>query len=122
MENLIAFFEIPSTDFHRAVKFYETILHLTLPVYECETEKIACFPRENGNASGAIFHAPGYKPCADGVIISLQVDDVNATLALVEANGGRTIRPKTKIEAEGRGYFALFSDSEGNKLGLYADK
>jgi len=30
--------------------------------------------------------------------------------------------PKTKIEVEGRGWFALFADSEGNRVGLYADK
>ena len=39
MKKLIAFFEIPATDFRRAVDFYETVLgvqpvsytHLTLP-------------------------------------------------------------------------------------------
>jgi len=30
----------------------------------------------------------------------------------IEKNGGKIIRPKTKIEAEGRGYFSLFIDSE----------
>jgi predicted enzyme related to lactoylglutathione lyase len=43
-------------------------------------------------------------------------------LSSVEANGGEIIRPKTKIEAEGRGYFALFADSEGNRLELYSNR
>ena len=43
MNNLIAFFEIPTVDFYRAIDFYETILGLKLSVSECETEKMACF-------------------------------------------------------------------------------
>ena len=43
MNNLIAFFEIPTVDFYRAINFYETILGLKLSVSECETEKMACF-------------------------------------------------------------------------------
>jgi predicted enzyme related to lactoylglutathione lyase len=42
-------------------------------------------------------------------------------LSAVEANGGKIVRSKTKIEAEGRGYFALFTDSEDNRLGLYSE-
>ena len=30
MKKLIAFFEIPASDFHRAVDFYETVLGLSL--------------------------------------------------------------------------------------------
>lgn len=50
MNNLIAFFEIPTVDFCRAINFYETILGLKLSVFECETEKMACFiePRRSG--------------------------------------------------------------------------
>ena len=43
MKKLIAFFEIPATDFRRAVDFYETVLGVQLPTFECETEKMACF-------------------------------------------------------------------------------
>ena len=46
MKKLIAFFEIPASDFHRAVDFYETVLGMQLPTFECETEKMACFTEE----------------------------------------------------------------------------
>ena len=46
MKKLIAFFEIPATDFCRAVDFYETVLGVQLPTFECETEKMACFTEE----------------------------------------------------------------------------
>lgn len=122
MKNLIAFFEIPSCDFSRAVKFYEAILNLKLTTFECETEKMAFFPEENGKNPGAISYAPDFKPSENGTLIHFEVEEVSATLFAVEKNGGKIFRPKTKIEAEGMGYFALFIDSEGNKIGLYSDK
>ena len=34
MKKLVSFFEIPTADFGRAVKFYETVLNLELSVME----------------------------------------------------------------------------------------
>lgn len=47
---------------------------------------------------------------------------IDNTLIDVTEQGGKVLKQKTKIEAEGRGYFALFLDSEGNRLGLYGDE
>lgn len=121
MKRLIAFFEIPAADFRRAVKFYETILGVTLAVCECEQEKMAFFPEEDGLAPGAISFADGFKPASGGVLVSLHVEDMDATLDKVQQNGSVITTPKTKIEADCRGYFAVFKDSEGNSVGLYAD-
>ena len=57
-----------------------------------------------------------------GVIISFNCEDIDQTLEKVLRKGGKIMMPKTKIEVEGRGWFALFADSEGNRVGLYADK
>lgn len=51
------------------------------------------------------------------IVIYISTDDIEATLAMVEANGGKTLLPKTEIP--GVGYFAFFSDPTGNRLGLY---
>lgn len=40
-------------------------------------------------------------------------EDLNETLGKIESAGGRTIMPKTLI-APGKGYWALFLDTEGN--------
>lgn len=123
MKNLIEFVEIPSVDFGRAVKFYEAVLGLKLTVCDsCETEKMAFFSDFSVKPNVAISWAADFRPSKDGVLISLPVNSIEATLALVDANGGKTLRPKTKIEADGMGYFAQFSDSEGNTLGLYAEE
>jgi predicted enzyme related to lactoylglutathione lyase len=79
---------------------------------------MACFP----SGEGAIIYEPNYKPSENGVIVNLQVaDNIDSTLERIEENGGKTLKQKIKIEAEGRGYFAIFYDSEGNRLGLYED-
>lgn len=122
MKKLISFFEIPSIDFKRAVNFYQTILNIEMPTCECDHEKMAFFPKEDGVYPGAVSWAEKFKPSINGVLISITCDDISETLSLIESNGGKTVIPRTKIEAEGRGYFATFIDCEGNQLGLYSDK
>ena len=58
MKKLIAFFEIPASDFHRAVDFYETVLGMQLPTFECETEKMACFTEEGETVQISTFFLP----------------------------------------------------------------
>lgn len=119
MKNSIAFFEIPSTDFRRAVDFYQEVLNVKLPVVECEEEKMAFF-MEQGEAVGAISYAANFPPAAGGVLIHFYCEDLEKTLRKVTEMGGSIVIPITKIEVEGKGYFAVFADSEGNHVGLYA--
>jgi len=118
MRNLISWVEIPAADFKRAVKFYNTILEIELQEIDCGIEKMACFP----SGDGAISFAPNFNPSKDGVLVSLNTgNDLDNTMGRIEKNGGKIVYPKTKIQAENRGYFSLFIDSEGNKIGLYGD-
>lgn len=122
MKFLINWFEIPATDIKRAVTFYNRVFDLSLEVIDCGSEKMACFPEING-ISGSITEMEGMEPSAKGTLITMDGgDDLNDRLAMVEKAGGKILKTKTKIEVEGRGYFALFSDSEGNTIGLYSDK
>ena len=83
MKKLIAFFEIPATDFRRAVDFYETVLNMKLPVFECEQEKMACFT-EDGETVGAISQSfdllPDFQPSEKGVLIHFNTDNIATTL------------------------------------------
>ncbi|MDX1315388.1 MAG: VOC family protein [Eudoraea sp.] len=118
MKKLISWVEIPATDFYRAVEFYKAVLQIDLEPLDFGSEKMACLPGDEG----AISQAADFNPSADGPIISFNAgDDIDGMIARVKDNGGTIVRDKTKIEAEGRGYFALFSDSEGNRLGIYGD-
>lgn len=122
MNKQIEFIEIPAADFTRAVNFYETVFGDKLTICDCETEKMAFFGDFTAKPNLAISWSNDFYPSKDGVLIHLTVESIETALERIHTNGGRTIRPKTKIEAEGMGYFALFSDSEGNTIGLYAEK
>jgi uncharacterized protein len=115
MDRLISWVEIPAEDFDRAVNFYNAILGLKMKKEDFGHEKMAFFP----NGEGAIFSKEGFKPSKDGVIINFYVGNkLDETIEKVTDNGGTIVKGRTKIEAEGQEYFALFIDSEGNKLGL----
>lgn len=118
MKKLISWVEIPATDMARAVIFYEKVLGFELEILEFGEEKMACFP----SGEGAVSQAPDFKPGSTGVLVSLNTEeDLDGAISRVHSAGGEIIIPKTKIEAEGRGFFAVFIDSEGNKLGLYGN-
>ena len=97
MKKLIAFFEIPASDFHRAVDFYETVLGMQLPTFECETEKMACFTEE-GETVGAISYASNFDflPSTHGVLIHFNCEDIEQTLEKVLLKGGKVVIPRTK--------------------------
>jgi predicted enzyme related to lactoylglutathione lyase len=124
MKTLVAFFEIPAVDFDRAIGFYESLFGIKLTILDCGHEKMAFFPEENGLCPGAISWAAkeSFIPSENGVLISLNVEDMKQATASIERNGGWIIIPKTKIEADNRGYFAVFIDSEGNRVGLYSER
>lgn len=118
MKNMIAWVEIPATKMESTVKFYEGLLGLELKILDFGQEKMACFP----NDEGAISQSPGFDPGDKGVLVSLQMgDDLDRALEYIADHGGEVVKAKTKIQAEGRGYFAIFVDPEGNKLGLYGN-
>lgn len=121
MKQFISFFEIPANDFSRAVTFYETVFGIKLNLCECGEEKMAFFPEPESGPRGAISLATGFNPSSDGVLISFAVTAVSEFLQKVIQSGGRVIIPSTAITAEGEGYFAVFIDSEGNKLGLHSE-
>ena len=107
MKSLLSFYEIPATDFDRAVDFYQKVFGLKMEKLDCGHEKMAFFPKENGLCPGAISWSSEYdfKPSKSGVLISLNCEDMDAAHAIIKANGGEITTPKTKIEDDSRGYF-----------------
>lgn len=124
MKKMVSFFEIPAADFMRAVKFYESLFGVKLEIMDCGHEKMACFPEEDGLCPGAVSWSSefDFTPSGQGILVSLQCGELEDALLYATENGGKILIPKTKIEADNRGYFAVILDSEGNRLGLYSDR
>lgn len=119
-QRVINWFEIPATDFERAVRFYETVFAVTLKREDMGGGMMGVFPYQCPATGGAICHAQHYKPGAAGSIIYLDGgDDLAVPLGRIETAGGRIILPKTIITPE-IGYMALFVDREGNQIGLHS--
>lgn len=121
MKILLSFFEIPSTDFQRACDFYARVFEIEFEICACREEKMAFFPADEKGSGGALIFSSDYRPGPEGVLISFAADpDLDLVLARVSPAGGRVLVPKTRIDAEGLGWFAVFADSEGNRIGLHS--
>jgi predicted enzyme related to lactoylglutathione lyase len=120
MKSFVSIFEIPATELSRAVDFYQAILDVKIEKMEMPEMQMGIFPYEGQMVTGVIIKAEGYQPSADGVTIYLNGgDNLQGILDKVEKNGGKVLVPKT-LHADESGYFAIFLDSEGNKLGLHS--
>lgn len=118
MSKLVCWVDIPANDLDRAMKFYSKVLSIDLFLIDSEKESMACFP----NGEGAISKSEGFKPSINGSIVSFAVSgDLETALSIAKTEGGKLLKGKTKIEAEGMGYFALIADTEGNQIGLYSN-
>lgn len=120
MKNLINWFEIPASDFKRAITFYEHILDIDIKEAEMFGTKMGFFPTDGTNVSGAIVQGEDYKPSMDGVVAYLNGgDDLQVVLDKVANKDGNVIVSKTQISSE-MGYFAMFIDTEGNKMAVHS--
>ncbi len=114
--NIANWFEIPVKDLDRAGKFYETVFDVKLTL----EGHAAFFPytREGVGAAGSLTKFESYEPSHSGTLVYLGVDDIDDILRKVNANGGKTLLPKTRIGISGFGFIAHFEDCEGNRVGL----
>ncbi|NMH89623.1 VOC family protein [Flavivirga algicola] len=120
MNSFISIFEIPATDISRAINFYKEILGVEIERLDFPGMEMGLFPYQDQMVTGVIMKGEGYEPSASGVTIYLNGgDNLQTILDKVEANGGKIIIPKTP-HADESGYFSIFHDSEGNKIGLHS--
>lgn len=120
LKYFISWFEIPAINFQQAVNFYNRIFKIDMETQLDENYAMAFFPNEKG-IGGAIVTGPNSIPSAIGPLIYLNAGkDLNIVLNRIEEAGGRIVMTKTLINHES-GYFAIFIDSEGNKLALHSN-
>ena len=120
--NAINWFEIPTLDMERAVKFYETIFDIKMRQMNLPGYQTSIFPPDetSGKSTGALVKSDFHKPSEGGVLIYLNANpDLQLVLDRVEAAGGKIVHVKTLVTKE-IGYFGLIIDSEGNLLALHS--
>lgn len=119
IKDYVSWFEIPALDFDQAVSFYNQIFNIEMTQNITDVNAMAFFPTTTG-IGGAVISGPGSIPSDKGPLIYLNGgQDLNAVLSKVEDAGGRIVMSKTLI-SEDEGYFAIFIDSQGNKLALHS--
>lgn len=120
MENFITWFEIPAADFLRGVHFYESILNIKIHTADMFGNMMGFLPSDDKHVSGAIVCGDDYKPSADGTVLYLNGgNDLSVIFDKVEKAGGSILVPKTQINPE-TGFFAMFLDTEGNKMAIHS--
>ncbi len=115
-------FEIPVKDLDRAVKFYEKVFDVKLSREDMGSLKMALFPftQNAPGAAGTLVQGESYEPSHAGSVVYFTVEDILETLRRINANGGKTLMPKTAIGQYG--FIAQYEDTEGNRLALHSMK
>lgn len=119
-KSFISIFEIPATDISRAISFYQAILEIKIEQMEIPGMQMGILPYEGQVNTGVIIKGEGYQPSAKGVTIYLNGgDNLQFVLDKIVEHGGTLVVPKTP-HADESGYFAMFLDTEGNRMGLHS--
>lgn len=122
MKNLVSIVEIPVTDFGRAVAFYQSVLGITIEEVAMDGVQMGILPGGGETVNVVLAKGKDYQPSTSGALVYLNAgDDLQPALDKIEKSGGTVLVPKTAISPE-MGFFALFTDTEGNKMGLHSLK
>jgi predicted enzyme related to lactoylglutathione lyase len=116
MNNVINWFEIPVADMDRAVAFYEPVMQVTLRRETMDCAELV-FPHQDPAPGGALAKFDGIAPSAQGAIIYLHTDILPPRSTASPRRVGRVFGPLTLPNDIGT--IALFTDSEGNRVGLH---
>ncbi|MGI5486286.1 VOC family protein [Microtetraspora malaysiensis] len=99
-------------DAPRARRFYQEMFGWPVSVLD---ETYALVGEEGGRPTGGVGQAGPVSPYT-GVVVYFQVDDMDAALARAEKLGGsRRLEPQS---VPGMGRMAVFTDPDGNPVGL----
>lgn len=121
MTNSINWFEIPTRDMDRAVRFYEATFATALrrEVFGDVPHAVFPAPQERGVVTGALVADKRRTPGASGALLYLACKDgVPATLSRAEKAGAKVLLGTTSIGEHG--FIAVIQDLDGNEIGLHA--
>src|SRR5262245_24964281 len=112
MGNPVTHFEIHGVDGEKIQAFYATVFGWEIDTNNPMDYGMMSAPDHEGIGGGITRSMTG----TPMVTIYVEVPDFDATLAEVEANGGRTVMPPGEVPGGPR--LAQFADPDGNVIGL----
>lgn len=116
MGNPVMWFEIAGKNGEELSEFYRSLFGWEISP---ETNGVhLCDPSPDQGIKGHIFPTTDEMPYTNHVTLYISVDDLEASVAKVESNGGKIIIPPQEIPDYG-GSFAMFLDPSGNVIGLH---
>src|SRR5262245_9796231 len=117
----INWFELAVEDLDRARRFYETVLGTQLRP-ESGDARMMLFPSGGADAvGGALVKDARRKPGAVGTLVYLNANGkLDECAGRIEKAGGKVVLPKTDIGEPG--HIVLLLDTEGNQVGLHAER
>ena len=121
MSGRVVHFEIPFDDQERASSFYTATFGWDLTAMpEMKYVLATTGPSDQGPPSEPGFINGGLLERSEAIaapVLTVEVDDIEATLAQVEERGGATVSTKQAVGE--MGFAAYFTDPEGNLMGLW---
>lgn len=122
MSGRVVHFEIPFEDQERAVGFYrEAFGWNIMPMPEMNYTMVSTGPvNDEGRPAEVGFVNGGMlqrEASIGAPVLTVDCDDIDATLETVERLGGTTVYAKQPVAD--MGFAAYFKDSEGNLMGLW---
>ncbi|HLF36445.1 MAG TPA: VOC family protein [Anaerolineales bacterium] len=111
----IVHLELSAKEPKAAGEFYERLFG-----WKIETDEKLGYtqfsPEDEGGVGGGFNPIDDNTP-AGSVVAYVGTDDIAASLKKAESLGGKALMPKTEIP--GVGWFGMFMDPSGNRVGLY---
>lgn len=106
--------EIPAKDHKRLGKFYADIFGWEIKPFTGMDYTV--FKPNEGVGGG--FDTQSTPSSNGGVTLYIETENIDDVLKKVIDNGGKVIKPKYAIPNVG--HIALFTDTDGNKMGLWS--
>lgn len=117
----VVHFEIPAEDIARAKKFYSIfgwniqdipgIDYVALWTGPVDEKRM---PKEPGSINGGMMKRNGQ---VKAPVVTINVKSVEEALERVTRAGGKIVQGKSEVP--NMGYYAYFTDTEGNVMGLW---
>ena len=110
----ICYIELPASDVPTSAAFYRTVFNWDI---SDRGDGTTSFVDTVGQVSGSFV--VGVPPNQPGLVVSIMVADITASITAIEANGGVITQPVGKDLPE---ITARFRDPAGNVMGLYQER